>query len=59
VDPVLGGEVVEGEQLVELAGDLGDRLGVAGEGVSERLDRAEGVGAGGGTVDGSDLGLGV
>jgi hypothetical protein len=30
VDPVLGGVVVEGEQLLEVVGDLGDGLGELG-----------------------------
>src|SRR5256714_13874892 len=50
VDPVLGGEVVEGEQLVEVVGDLRDRLAELGavgqlesrDGAAGRLARSRG-----------------
>jgi hypothetical protein len=44
VDPVLGGEVVEGQQHVEVLADLGDRLGPLGAVVGlERLRRRDRV----------------
>jgi hypothetical protein len=55
---VLGGEVEEREQRVELAGDLGGRLGELGEPVGEALHGDEGVGAGLGPVDVGDSRLG-
>jgi len=57
MDPVLGAEVLEGEEAVELASDLGYRLGMTGQGVNKGLDRGESVGAGRGAVDGGDLGF--
>jgi hypothetical protein len=46
VDPVLGREVVEGEQRLEVVDDLGDRLGPLGaELVSELVGSPHGVGA--------------
>jgi hypothetical protein len=44
VHPVLGREVVEGEQLVEVVDELGDSFGELGAvGELERGDRAAGV----------------
>jgi hypothetical protein len=44
VDPVLGGEVVEGEEHVGVIGDLGDRLGPLRSIVPlEGFDGGEGV----------------
>jgi hypothetical protein len=44
VDPVLGGEVKEREQLIRVIGDLGDGLGVLGAvGGREVVDRLLGV----------------
>ena len=51
---MLFGEVVEGEQGVELVHYLGGGLGEAREGVGERLGRAQGVGTRAGVVDGLD-----
>ena len=48
------GEVVKGEQGVELVGDLGRRLGEAREGVGEGLGGGEGLRATTGVVDGLD-----
>jgi hypothetical protein len=44
VHPMIGREVVEGQQLISVVGDLGGRLGESGAvGVLERLDRIQGV----------------
>jgi hypothetical protein len=44
MDPVLGGVVVERQELVEVVGDLGDGLGeLRSVGQFERGDRASGV----------------
>jgi hypothetical protein len=51
VAPVLGGEVVERQQLVELVGDLGGRLGMGGEVGGEAVGGLEGLAAGVGGVD--------
>jgi hypothetical protein len=51
VDGVLGREVVEGEQGVELVHDLGRGLREAREGSGEGRSRRQRLGAGGGVVD--------
>jgi hypothetical protein len=52
MDPVLGGEVVERQEHVEVVGDLGDRLGPLGAVVGlERLGGLDGVVAVRGVVD--------
>ena len=49
---MLGGVVVEGEQDVELAGHLGDRLGPVGEPVGEAGRRVERLAPGGRGAEG-------
>jgi hypothetical protein len=52
VDPVLGGEVVQREEHVEVVGDLGHRLGpLRSVEVLERLDRLQCVVAVRGVID--------
>ena len=44
VNPVLGRELVERQELLDVVGDLRDRLGeLRAVGGGERLDRVEGV----------------